>query len=111
MFSDSWSTINIDLRTNHISWLEAPETIYIDHLTYQEAINFIKQGDTSIQNDSITEDEQVWLVMFKGKMTVTPSKCRESVPYTGCLYAILDASDGTEKKSGSVACDALDLSP
>ena len=99
------------LRANRISWLEAPETIFVDRTTYQEAINFINQTEALIDNDSVAKDEQVWLVMFKGKMTVTPSQCSESAPYTGCVYAILDASDGMEKNSGSVACDALDLSP
>ena len=99
------------LRTNRISWLEAPKTIFVDRISYQEAIDFIKQSEPSIQNVFMAEDERVWLVMFKGKMTVTPSKCRESVPATGCVYAILDAREGAEINSGSLACDALDLSP
>ena len=99
------------LRSNRISWVETPETIFVGRLTYQEASSIIEQGKTAGQIDSLAEDAQVWLVILKGKMTVTPPKCRASTPNGGCVYAILDASDGTEKNSGSISCEVLNLNP
>jgi hypothetical protein len=99
------------LREDRISWVETPETVFVDRLSYQEAISIVEQVETTSQNDSVADDEQVWLVMFRGKMTVIPPQSKEDTPHMGCVYAILDASDGAERNSGGISCEALDLNP
>jgi hypothetical protein len=78
-------------------------------MKYSEAIQHIEQSEANSHNDPTPKDTKVWLVVFKGELTITTPLGASTEPNFGCAYAVINSKDGLGFQFGSTSCHNLDL--
>jgi hypothetical protein len=99
---------DLTFHTHEVGW---PPAIFVESMDYQEAIRRVEQPGTSSYVDPNLSHAPVWLVVLKGKWTITDPSGKDIGPISGCGYAVVDAKDGDKWEAGILACEKLNLHP
>lgn len=89
-----------------IKWIESPQTIFTEEMSYAQAEERIGVGET--QYDLWAPETKVWLVAFKGQWQLIPLDPTQADPrplsYEGCVFSLFTARDGELISMGDYAC-------
>lgn len=89
-----------------IMWLETPEAVLVEEMSYVESIHWIGLDDA--QYDHWPRETRVWLVVFKGRWQLVPLDPSQANPtpitYDGCGFVLFTASNGEFMAMGDAVC-------
>jgi hypothetical protein len=92
------------------NWAKQPDAIYAEEMSYKEVLpRFEILGLPS--NSSVPLNTRVWLVVFKGDYTISGPDGSETLPFSGCGFAVIGAENGEGIQAGNIACEKLNLVP
>ena len=85
-------------------WLDAPNPVVVQQMSYAEAHKRIPMLSEEYQFWG--SQTSVWLVVFKGRWgSMDPAQANaQSVTYEGCLWVLFRAADGSLIAMGTTLC-------
>jgi len=96
-----------NLKKSRLHYQSVPKVVSAEKKKAKDARKqFKEEGITVCERRS--DDTMVWVVLFEGEWQIippNPSHTETPPPFTqGCVYVIMDASDGGEAEVGGIDC-------
>lgn len=96
-----------NLEKSRLRYQHVPEVVSVEKMNVEDARRQFKERDITIFGGR-TAGTLVWVVLFEGEWQIippNPSHTETPPPFThGCVYVIMDASDGGEAEVGGIEC-------
>jgi hypothetical protein len=101
------SAARVSLQQSRLRYIHTPKVVSVEQLKLEDARKRVAQPGVIVSEDRLG-DTMVWLVIFEGEWQIVPpdpGHTATPAPSThGCVYVIMNASDGGRTEVSGVAC-------
>jgi len=101
------SAARLSLEQSRLRYINTPKVVFVEQLKLEDAHKRVAQPGVIVSEDR-PGDTMVWLVIFEGEWQIVPpdpGHTATPAPSThGCMYVMMNASDGGRAEVGGVAC-------